>query len=76
MSIITTNVAKKTPTRSKFYAYLEFKDRLKDFIPELANGETNEQNIIPQESEFDENYAKEKDSDQTPYISENEKNIA
>lgn len=58
-----------------FYAYLEFKDRLKDFIPELANGETNEQNIIPQESEFDENYAKENDSDQTPYISENEKNI-
>lgn len=59
-----------------FYAYLEFKDRLKDFIPELSkNFETNEQNIIPQEAEFDENYAKENDSDQTPYVSKNEKNI-
>lgn len=58
-----------------FYAYLEFKDRLKDFIPELANGEENNQNLIPQETEFDEKYAKENDSDKTPYVSDNEKDI-
>lgn len=44
-----------------FYKYMEFKDRIKDYIKQeqLDNN--------PKEEVFDETYAKENDSDRTPY---------
>ncbi|CAD7289506.1 hypothetical protein LMG7974_01583 [Campylobacter majalis] len=52
-----------------YYAYLEFKDRLKDFIPELRIDNVNQLNtdIIPTEGAFDEKYAIENDSSRTVY---------
>ena len=49
-----------------FYQYMEFKNRIKDYLKE-DNKELN-----PKEEGFDENYAKENDSDKTPYTN-NEK---
>ncbi len=44
-----------------FYKYMEFKDRIKDYIKQEKQENT------PQEKEFDEEYAKEMDNDKTPY---------
>ena len=44
-----------------FYKYMEFKDRIKDYIKQ----EKQENN--PKEQEFDEEYAKDMDSDKSPY---------
>lgn len=52
---------------SMYYAYLEFKDRLKDYIPELKQDNKNQKviNIVPAEAVFDEEYLKENDSSKT-----------
>lgn len=57
-----------------YYAYLEFKDRLKDFIPELRIDGANQVNtdIIPIEGTFDEKYANESDSSKTIYNNKEE----
>lgn len=53
---------------SIYYAYLEYKNRLKDFIPELSeNSGQIKTNIMPIESDFDETYANENDSTKTIY---------
>lgn len=44
-----------------FYKYIEFKDRIKDYIKQ------EQLEINPKEEIFDEAYAKENDSDRTPY---------
>lgn len=44
-----------------FYKYMEFKDRIKDYIKQ------EQLEINPKEEIFDEAYAKENDSDKTPY---------
>lgn len=43
-----------------YYKFIQFKDRIKDFVKE-------EQNVNPKEEGFDEKYAKENDSDRTRY---------
>ncbi|OCS21940.1 hypothetical protein CFVI97532_07000 [Campylobacter fetus subsp. venerealis cfvi97/532] len=57
-----------------YYAYLEFKDRLKDFIPELRIDDASQINtdIIPTEGTFDEKYANESDSSKTIYNNKEE----
>ncbi|QKG30287.1 hypothetical protein [Campylobacter sp. RM16187] len=57
-----------------YYAYLEFKDRLKDFIPELRIDGVSQVNtdIIPTEGTFDEKYANENDSSKTIYKNKEE----
>ncbi len=48
-----------------YYKYLEFKDRIKEYVKnEVSENPTNE-------SGFDETYAKENDSDKTPYKTQN-----
>lgn len=46
-----------------FYKYMEFKDRIKDYVKQ------EQLEINPKEEVFDEAYAKENDSDRTPYKS-------